>query len=155
MVTLTLTIPFTSTFEYDADAVVEIPISTGEFHIVNDLRQNAPAARYDSKTSVVRTTLSLAGATYAYLKSFHGPESPRLVVDVASSSAAHTAFNAAATGAADSAAPTGLVTDAIRFVGTTRVEQDLESRDPFACVTWAGELEVTWVTSTAQHHTME
>ncbi len=155
MATLTLTIPFAFTFDYDADADVEIPISRGDFHIVNDLRQNAPTARYDPKKSVVRTTLSLAGGTYEYLKKFHGPESPRLAVDVATSSVAHTAFNAAATVAADSAAPAGFLTDAIRFVGTTRTEQDLETWDSFARVTWAGDLEVTWVASTAQHHTVE
>jgi hypothetical protein len=144
MTTLTLTIPFEFTHEYGPDTEAEIPVSKGDHRLARDLKQNAPSARFESKLGVVRTTLDLVGVTHTYLKDHFGPDTPQLVADGATSSAAHTALLAAATDTADRAAPLNFVTDAVRFVGSTRVEQDLEARDSFARVTWSGQLEVTW-----------
>lgn len=144
MKTFTLSLRFEFTHEYDAETEVQIPISSPGFRIDQDLRQHAPSARYDSKASVVRTSLSLAAATHVYLKAIHKPDIPTLVHDAATSAAAHTALYNAAMDVADAAAPAGLSTRAVSLAGDTEVTQDLQARDPFARVTWKGLLAVTW-----------
>ncbi|AXA96853.1 hypothetical protein [Microbacterium sp. PM5] len=144
MTTFTSTIPFSTTYECHPDTDVVIPITKSDHKLADDLKQNAPSARFDRQSAVVTVPLSMAGWAVAYMQHSYGPGVPELVGDVTTSSPALTALYAAARVLADASAPSGLATQAVRFQGAAKVTLDLNTDDSFARVIWTGSLHVTW-----------